>query len=66
MRGGMEAIYDDLNEPVGLARLAPVAPARGRLFSARRRVGGADPLSAPVVAEHLLYKDELNDDAAGS
>ena len=66
MRGGMEAIYDDLNEPVGLARFAPVAPARGRLFSARRRVSGADPLSAPVVAEHLLYKDELNDDAAGS
>jgi len=66
MREGMEAIYDGLAEPVGLARFAPVAPARGRLFSARRRIGGADPLSAPVVAEHRLYRDEMNDDAAGS
>jgi len=57
MRGGMEAIYDDLKEPVGLARFAPVAPARGRQFSARRRIGGVDPLSAPVVAEDRLYKD---------
>jgi hypothetical protein len=58
MRGGMEAIYDDLEKPVGLARFAKVTPARGRLFSARRRVGGSDPHSPPVVAEHLLYDDE--------
>jgi hypothetical protein len=34
MGGGIEAIYDDMNRPTGLARFAPGA-------SARRNVGGA-------------------------
>ena len=37
MGGGIEAIYDDMNRPTGLARFAPVRPARGAMFSARRR-----------------------------
>ena len=36
-RGGMEAIYDDLNAPVGFARFAPVQAAQGAMFSARQR-----------------------------
>ena len=37
MRGGMEAIYDDLLGPVGFAKFAPVRQAEGAMFSARRR-----------------------------
>jgi hypothetical protein len=37
IRGGMEAIYDDLNAPVGFAHFAPVQAAEGAMFSARQR-----------------------------
>lgn len=37
IRGGMEAIYDDLNAPVGFANFAPVQAAEGAMFSARQR-----------------------------
>ncbi len=37
MRGGMEAIYDDMPRPTGFMSFAPVKPARGPLFSARSR-----------------------------
>ena len=30
MRGGMEAIYDDVAKPIGFMRFAPVVPARAR------------------------------------
>lgn len=38
MRGGFEAIYDAVDEPIGLLRFAPVEPADGGMFSARRRL----------------------------
>ena len=38
-RGGVEAIYDDLNERIGLAAFAPVVEAHGPMFSARQRAG---------------------------
>jgi hypothetical protein len=55
IRGGMEATYDDISKPMGLAAFAPTAPARGRLFSARSRggVGGAETLPSPVAEEEL-------------
>ncbi len=34
----MEAIYDDMNVPVGFARFAPVQAAEGAMFSARQRL----------------------------
>lgn len=37
MRGGMEAIYDDLAGPIGLMTFAPVLAAHGGMFSARDR-----------------------------
>ena len=56
MGGGMEAIYDDLNAPTGLARFAPMEPARGAMFSARRRAGRDEPLTVePVIAESEFY-----------
>ena len=47
MRGGIEAIYDDLNEPVGMARFAPMQAAKGPMFDARRRLRFAGDPSAP-------------------
>jgi hypothetical protein len=38
-RGGMEGVYVDMREQVGLAKFAPVPPAGGPMFSARKRAG---------------------------
>ncbi|MEZ5293240.1 MAG: DUF4188 domain-containing protein [Vicinamibacterales bacterium] len=38
MRGGIEAVYDDMPGPIGLGKFAPVVPARARSFDARRRL----------------------------
>lgn len=54
MRGGMEAIYDDVPGPLGFMSFAPVVPARGAMFGAAHRTARADKL-APVVPEHDLY-----------
>jgi hypothetical protein len=53
MRGGMEAIYDNVPVHVGLFAFAPVVPARGAMFSARRRlrVPGESPLPPAVPEE---------------
>lgn len=37
MRGGIEAIYDNLPRPTGLTRFADLTPAEGGLFQARDR-----------------------------
>jgi hypothetical protein len=37
-RGGIEAIYDDVGMRMGLCAFAPIEPARGAMFSARRRL----------------------------
>lgn len=52
--GGMEAIYDDIPNPTGFMRFAPVIPARGAMFDATAR-GGQSPIAAPVVSEQELY-----------
>jgi hypothetical protein len=36
-RCGFETMYVDVEDPVGLARFAPSAPAHGPMFSARQR-----------------------------
>jgi hypothetical protein len=58
MRGGMEAVYDDMTAPVGFMRFAPVRPARGGLFSARSRLrlDGTARVKSPVP-EATLYPD---------
>lgn len=53
MRGGIEAIYDDLPVPTGLARFAPVLPARGRMFGTRGRLGRSGEAPPPAVPEAL-------------
>lgn len=49
VRGGMEAIYLNLQGPFGFTGFAPVAPPKGGMFSARRRLRleGDEP-PAPV------------------
>lgn len=52
MRGGMEAIYDDMPVPAGFSQFAPNKQARGAMFSARKRAGIAgEPRVAAPVAE---------------
>jgi hypothetical protein len=55
MRGGMEAVYDDMRMPVGMAKFAPPVPARGAMFSARRRaaIAGEPAVPAPLLEEDL-------------
>src|SRR5215469_17927740 len=39
MRGGMEAIYDDVPVPIGFLGFAPAHEAKGSMFAARQRLG---------------------------
>jgi hypothetical protein len=56
MKGGMEAIYDDMN-PVGFMKFAPVTAARGSRFSARARIGHDVAAPPPAgVSEADLYE----------
>lgn len=54
--GGVEAVYVDMQMPIGMARFAPVVPARGAMFSARKRSAMAGEAAGPeVVTEDELY-----------
>jgi hypothetical protein len=55
MRGGMEAVYDDISVPIGLTYFAPVQEARGAMFSARKRLqlAGESEVAAPVTEEQF-------------
>jgi hypothetical protein len=56
LRGGIEAIYVDVPEPLGLLTFAPAKPAIGTKFSARRRAGLEGDELAPVVPEAELER----------
>lgn len=55
MRGGMEAVYDDMVRDIGFLRFAPVSTARGSLYSARGRahLTGHAASAAPVGEQEL-------------
>ena len=55
-RGGMEAVFDDVAKPVGMARFAELRPARGGLFSAR---GRAEQPAAPDALQPAVPEEEL-------
>lgn len=57
-RGGIDAMYDDMSTPTGLARFAPVTASRGRMFSTRGRVHGTPAAFPPVVSETDYYPDD--------
>lgn len=54
MRGGMEAIYDDLPAPLGLSAFAPMVAARHTMFGAAHRLHQTAAGEA-VVGETDLY-----------
>jgi hypothetical protein len=54
MRGGMEAIFDDISKPIGMMSFAPLDKARGRMFSARSRLGLGESQLAAVIPEEAL------------
>jgi hypothetical protein len=54
MQGGIEAIYDDVAQPIGMMHFAPIKPARGAMFGSAHRTGRS-PSSEPVVIESELY-----------
>jgi hypothetical protein len=47
IRGGMEAIYDDVRVPLVFSAFAPNEPARGPMFNARKRLGVAGESAVP-------------------
>ncbi|MEV6429803.1 phenylacetaldoxime dehydratase family protein [Nocardia sp. NPDC051463] len=58
LRGGMDAMYDDMESATGLARFAPVVASRGRKFSTRGRVHDEAAKVAPVIDESAYYGTE--------
>jgi hypothetical protein len=59
MRGGMEAVYDDMASQTGFAQFAPLKPARGVMFSARSRAKLAGQAPPPVIEETDFYADHV-------
>jgi len=55
LRGGMEAIYDDIVPQVGFMRFAPIVQARGSMFGASHRAFHGTTNLDPVVSEKDLY-----------
>jgi hypothetical protein len=58
MRGGMEAVYDDIPGRLGFGQFAPLQPARGSMFSARNRARLTGDPVVPIVQEADLYSDD--------
>lgn len=55
MRGGMEAVYDDMPTRMGLAQFASLQPARGPMFSARHRAKLSGQAPPSVIEEAEFY-----------
>ena len=55
MRGGMEAIYDDVFAKLGFSQFAPLQIAKGPMFNARQRLGlkGESAASSPLEEKDL-------------
>lgn len=57
LRGGMEAVYDDMVKDTGFLCFAPVTEARGAMFSARGRAGQTGDATAAVpISENDFYR----------
>jgi hypothetical protein len=56
-RGGMEAVFDDVAKPLGMARFAPMRPAAGPMFSARERARLPEGAGVP---EPAVREEELS------
>ena len=58
MRGGMEAVYDDMKMPVGFLRFAPTKVARGAMFSSRDRLKVEGEASVASAVDEGQFYDE--------
>lgn len=57
MRGGMEAVYNDILQEIGCLRFAPAQAAKGPLCTARSRAGRTgDSALPPAVTEEELAR----------
>jgi hypothetical protein len=54
-RGGMEAVYVDMQAPVGMMRFAPISGAKGAMFTARKRAGLSGEARSAAVSEQEFY-----------
>jgi hypothetical protein len=54
MGGGLEVIFDDLSKPIGMMAVAPLSQARGRMFSAKSRLGLGESQAAGVIPTRPL------------
>ena len=55
MRGGFEAVYDEMPRPIGLATFAPIVAPRGSMFSARNRLHlSGEAELPPALTEDVL------------
>jgi hypothetical protein len=54
VRGGMDAVYDDVPRPLGLGRVAGLQRARGPMFGSSSRLGRTDD-GRPALSEADLY-----------
>ena len=55
MRGGMEAVYDDMVRDLGFLRFAPQQAARGPMYSARDRAQQTGEPTAPLPVHETRY-----------
>jgi Domain of unknown function (DUF4188) len=55
LRGGFEAIYDDMPKPVGMMKFAPLQAARGSVFSSRQRLRREGAEGSPSPAPETEY-----------
>jgi hypothetical protein len=56
LQGGMESVYLDMEKPTGFLRFATPQPARGAMFTARKRMRMETPETVAVpVGEDELY-----------
>ena len=54
VKGGMEAVYDDVPKPLGFGQFAGLQRARGPMFGSAARLGRTDS-GAPALSETELY-----------
>ncbi len=66
MRGGMEAIYDDVAEPIGFMRFAPVQTARGAMFGASHRAAADTGSGAGCQRERTVWARDVILQALGT
>jgi hypothetical protein len=64
VRGGLEAIFDDVPQPISLMRFADSIPARGSMFTARQRASTAGLAGLPAEAQQApaVVENELDGD----